>query len=128
MVTQSQFTKVLEETLGGQTPITEDDGIIVKHSNICWEFRRSTEKNNLVAQARAIWAANYKKRLTELSDMPYKNTIFHLAWSRAVLCQNYNTGINLLCRIYKYTREEINSYIEIEKVNINKSKYYLLYL
>lgn len=121
MITEKQIEKSIVDFFKVENNITKW-GRIKKHSNVCWEYFKYDESithyNILMTAFRQLI---YESKITEKS-LPFRKNIMNFSFKRLIICENKQTGINLLKR---YNEDLCN--FDLETVNINNKEYYIFW-
>ena len=97
-------------------------GKIKKHSNVCWEYYKYDESLSTYKMLMTIFLPYFQqKKLTEAS-LPFRKNIMNYQFKRLVICENKDTGINLMKR---YNMDLFN--MDIEYITIDKKQYYIIW-
>lgn len=121
MLTEKQINKSIVKFFNVEDNI-DKWGKIKKHSNVCWEYYKYDESINTYKMFMTIFLPYLEqKKLTEKS-LPFLKNIMNYSFKRLVICENKDTGINLMKR---YNMDLMG--IDVEYITINKKQYYLIW-
>lgn len=119
MITEKQIEKAITSFFKVENNI-DKWGRIKKHSNICWEYYKYDESLQLYKFLMMPYYSLIEQGKVNYKNLPFRNHIMDIGFKRLVICENKESGINLMKR---YNTENF----DIEKIKINKIEYYILY-
>ena len=121
MITEKQINNAIIKFFNVENNINEW-GRIKKHSNVCWEYFKYdesiTQYNLLMIPFRQLIS---EKKITEKS-FPFRKSIMNFLFKRIIICENKQTGINLLKRY----NEDLNNF-DMETIKINDKDYIMFW-
>lgn len=126
MVTKEKVINAIKKNFNISDDL-EKYGSLTKHSNVCWHYRKNKSSQLRYIVDMFMWSKLYEKKETTLANIPGKNSIMNFNCRDIVLCENFNTGKNLLIRKGVNKERFDLGLVEIDTTTINGKEYYIIW-